>query len=74
MTPPGKPENARSYKVQRLMEETGITVEEAQELIALLGYEWSSLLREAHILMQKKRRSLLVCSSDLLPRVPRPRP
>ncbi|WP_292422078.1 hypothetical protein [Mesorhizobium sp.] len=54
---PGKPENIRNYLVQRLMEETGISVEEAQQLIALIGYEWPSLLREAHILAKKKSRS-----------------
>ena len=52
---PGKPENVRNYMVQRLMEATGISVQEALLLIALIGYEWPSLLREAHILVQKSR-------------------
>ncbi|MDX8442230.1 hypothetical protein [Mesorhizobium australafricanum] len=42
------------YFVRRLLEETGITEAQARELIALLGYEWTSLLREAHILIAKK--------------------
>lgn len=36
--------------VQRLMAETGITEAQAIELIALLGLNWSSLLREAKLL------------------------
>ncbi|WP_292496154.1 hypothetical protein [Mesorhizobium sp.] len=53
---PGKPENARAHIIQRLMAETGISVEEAQDLIALIGYEWNSLLREARLLAEKRRR------------------
>ena len=55
MDTPGKPETARSYMVHRLIEGTGVTVEEAHGLIALLDYDWSSLLREAHILAKKSR-------------------
>ena len=33
--------------IQRLLEETGITEAQALELIALLGSNWSSLVREA---------------------------
>ena len=33
--------------VQKLLEETGITEAQALELIALLGSNWSSLVREA---------------------------
>lgn len=40
--------------VWRLMEETNITEEQARELIALIGYEWPSLLREARILAKKR--------------------
>lgn len=36
--------------VQRLMAETGITEAQAIELIAFLGLNWSSLLREAKLL------------------------
>ncbi|RWE83141.1 MAG: hypothetical protein EOS63_05485 [Mesorhizobium sp.] len=51
----GRPENARAYIIQRLMEETGISVEEAKELIGVLGFEWPSLLREAHIIAERKQ-------------------
>ncbi|PBC09487.1 hypothetical protein CK230_15295 [Mesorhizobium sp. WSM3859] len=56
---PERPENARSYTIQRLMEETGISVEEAQQLIFLLGFEWSCLLREGHIIAKRKRAGRL---------------
>ncbi|WP_164482340.1 MULTISPECIES: hypothetical protein [unclassified Mesorhizobium] len=36
--------------LSRLMTETGITEAQARELIALLGLNWSSLLREARLL------------------------
>ena len=36
--------------VQRLMAETGITEAQAIELIAFLGLNWSSLVREAKLL------------------------
>ncbi|WP_181180595.1 hypothetical protein [Mesorhizobium sp. B2-4-6] len=39
--------------VQRLLEETGITEEQALELISLLGANWSSLLREAKAIKDK---------------------
>jgi hypothetical protein len=42
------------YFVRLLVEETGITERQARDLIALLGYEWTSLLREAHILAKKR--------------------
>ncbi|RUW80453.1 hypothetical protein [Mesorhizobium sp. M2A.F.Ca.ET.067.02.1.1] len=41
------------YFVRRLVSETGITEQQARDLIALLGYEWASLLREAHLLKAK---------------------
>ncbi|WP_185970229.1 MULTISPECIES: hypothetical protein [unclassified Mesorhizobium] len=47
--------DGESYFVRRLMDETGITEEQARVLIALLGYEWTSLLREANILAQKRQ-------------------
>lgn len=40
--------------VQRLVKEAGITEEQARELIALIGYDWSSLLREARFLTRKR--------------------
>ncbi|BCM19150.1 hypothetical protein MJ8_29220 [Mesorhizobium sp. J8] len=46
MAPPGRnPSNAPT--VARLVQETGITESQAWELIALLGPNWSSLIREA---------------------------
>ncbi|WP_181182775.1 hypothetical protein [Mesorhizobium sp. B3-1-9] len=39
--------------VQRLLEETGITEEQALEVISLLGANWSSLLREAKAMKDK---------------------
>jgi hypothetical protein len=40
--------------VLRLIEDTGITEDQARELIALIGAQnWSSLVREAHMLKRK---------------------
>jgi len=39
--------------IRRLIEETGITRDQAQELIMRLGAEWPSLVREAHLLRKK---------------------
>ncbi|WP_217575637.1 hypothetical protein [Mesorhizobium sp. GbtcB19] len=39
--------NPKHGLVQKLLEETGITEAQALELIALLGSNWSSLVREA---------------------------
>jgi len=36
-----------------LVRETGITQEQARELIKLIGTDWSSLLREAHFIKGK---------------------
>ncbi|WP_192256544.1 hypothetical protein [Mesorhizobium silamurunense] len=52
---PRQPESAKNFILRRLVEETDITEEQARELIALLGYEWPSLLREARLLVKKKR-------------------
>jgi hypothetical protein len=41
---PSAPDNAL---VQRLVKEANITEEQARELIARLGYNWTSLIREA---------------------------
>lgn len=38
---------------ERLVRDTGISVEEARELIAMLGLDWSSLVREARILRKR---------------------
>ncbi|MEI9405900.1 hypothetical protein [Mesorhizobium argentiipisi] len=51
--PPGGTDE--TYFIRRLVAETGITEEQARSLIAMLGYEWTSLLREARILHAKQR-------------------
>jgi hypothetical protein len=38
------------FVVRRLMKETGITEAQALRLVRTLGYQWSSLLREARFL------------------------
>jgi hypothetical protein len=40
--------------VQRLVKEAGITEEQARDLIAVLGYSWASLIREARFLTRKR--------------------
>ena len=40
--------------VQRLVKEANITEEQARELIALLGSNWPSLMREARFLTRKR--------------------
>jgi hypothetical protein len=40
---------------QRLVSATGITEGQATELVTLLGWEWSSLLREARMIREPKR-------------------
>jgi hypothetical protein len=42
--------NSPEIVVRRLVKETGITEEQARELIFLLGLHWASLLREAKAL------------------------
>ncbi|MER9776802.1 hypothetical protein [Mesorhizobium sp. M0220] len=40
--------------VRRLVKETGITEEQARELIFFLGLNWASLVREARFLTRKR--------------------
>jgi len=40
--------------VQRLVKEAGITEEQARDLVAVLGYSWASLIREARFLTRKR--------------------
>ncbi|QND66627.1 hypothetical protein HB777_23725 [Mesorhizobium loti] len=50
----GKPHAGNSLVVRRLVEDTGITEDQARELIAFIGAQnWASILREAHILKRK---------------------
>ena len=48
---PSVPDNS---VVRRLVREAHITEEQARELIALLGYDWRSLMREARFLTRKR--------------------
>jgi hypothetical protein len=41
---------ARAALAQRLVRDTGITEEQARSLIADLGFDWASLVREARIM------------------------
>lgn len=52
--PPDRPSSGHAWLAKRLSEETSITEAEATELIVMLGTNWSSLVREAHII--RKRR------------------
>lgn len=40
--------------IRRLADETNITEDQARELVATLGLNWSSLVREARILAARK--------------------
>jgi hypothetical protein len=52
-----KPDGAgRAWLVKRLIKETGITEAEASDLVMLLGTDWPSLVREAHLLKKKRYR------------------
>jgi hypothetical protein len=48
---PSAPDNS---VVRRLVREANITEEQARELIALLGSDWPSLMREARFLTRKR--------------------
>jgi hypothetical protein len=50
-------ENRRELEalIRRLVRETGITVDDARFLIAILGNEWSSLVREARTIIKNSR-------------------
>ena len=49
-----KPPTAADDLVRRLVSETGITEDQARELVVFLGLNWGSLLREARILAATK--------------------
>jgi hypothetical protein len=44
----------RMWFTRRLVEETGITEAQANQLVDLLGIDWSSLVREARLLNKKR--------------------
>lgn len=49
---PASPE--RIWLTRRLVEETGITQAQANQLVDLLGADWSSLVREARLLARER--------------------
>ncbi|GAA2831052.1 hypothetical protein EDC40_11778 [Aminobacter aminovorans] len=51
---PADPTNVEDFMIRRLMKEGKITETQARHLIASLGYDWSSLLREARFLAKKR--------------------
>jgi hypothetical protein len=51
---PDKPQAMGHVVIQRLVRETNISVEQARELVSLLGHNWPSLMREARVLIQKR--------------------
>ena len=51
---PDKPSAMNGPVIQRLVKETGITHEQARDLVFLLGLNWSSLVREARLLKPKR--------------------
>ena len=51
---PDKPKVTDGPVIQRLARDTGISEEQARDLVALLGsINWSSLVREARLLTRK---------------------
>ncbi|SUU90816.1 hypothetical protein EDC40_101282 [Aminobacter aminovorans] len=40
--------------IRRLMKEGNVTEEQARQLIAYLGHDWSSLIREARFVAKKR--------------------
>ena len=51
---PRKPEERKDDQiVQRLVSETGITPDQARELVSVLGHHWPSLVWEARLLARK---------------------
>lgn len=51
---PSELQNIEDFVVRRLMREGNITEDQARKLVADLGYQWSSLLREARFLAKKR--------------------
>jgi len=49
---------AMLHAAERLVRECSITEKQAQELISLLGLEWSSLVREARLIVKGATRKV----------------
>jgi hypothetical protein len=47
------PTDSDGVIVHRLVKETGITEDQARELVTFLGLNWASLVREARMLKKK---------------------
>jgi hypothetical protein len=53
MSDGNRPHSMDGPVVLRLVKETGVTLEQARELVSLLGHgNWSSLVREARLLIR----------------------
>jgi len=50
-------QSARDALIDRLVAETGITRDEATELVDLIGPNWTSLIREAELLNKTRNSS-----------------
>ncbi|CAI2936179.1 hypothetical protein [Aminobacter niigataensis] len=48
------PKKVEDFVIRRLMKEGQITEEQARKLVANLGHQWASLLREARFLAKKR--------------------
>ncbi len=56
MSDGNRPHSMDGLVVLRLVKETGITLEQARELVSLLGHgNWTSLLREARLLIRSSQ-------------------
>jgi hypothetical protein len=50
---PRKPQESEGI-IQLLVKETGITPEQARDLVSVFGHNWPSLVREARLLAGKR--------------------
>ncbi|GAA4133133.1 hypothetical protein GCM10023067_53980 [Aminobacter aganoensis] len=51
---PREQQKIADLTIRRLMKETGITEDQARKLVADLGHEWPTLVREARFLAKKR--------------------
>jgi hypothetical protein len=53
---PDEPDNPRVREeqiIQRLVRDTGVTAEQARELVSVFGHDWPSLVREARLMRKR---------------------
>jgi hypothetical protein len=50
---PKSPRVSDEQLIQRLVRETGITAEQARELVSVFGHDWPSLVREARLIRKR---------------------